>query len=140
MKRIDIKQLIPQRAPILMVDELLKAEEYEGICQLVIQQDNRFLEADGSLSATGLVEHIAQSASALCGYHALERGERQPPKAYIGEVKHFHCYRQPYVGEILQTHIKLYTQVGHVTLLEGTVEVEGERIAETQLKIGFHET
>ena len=31
MKRIDIKQLIPQRAPILMVDELLKAEEYEGI-------------------------------------------------------------------------------------------------------------
>ena len=140
MKRIDIKQLIPQRAPILMVDELLKAEEQEGICQLMIRQDNCFLEADGSLSATGLVEHIAQSASALCGYHALERGERQPPKAYIGEVKHFHCYRQPYVGEILQTHIKLYTQVGHVTLLEGTVVVEGERIAETQLKIGFHET
>ena len=27
MKRIDIKQLIPQRAPILMVDELLNAEE-----------------------------------------------------------------------------------------------------------------
>ena len=51
MKRIDIKQLIPQRAPILMVDELLKAEEYEGICQLVIQQDNRFLrEFDISLT------------------------------------------------------------------------------------------
>ena len=82
----------------------------------------------------------AQSASALCGYHALERGEQQPPKAYIGEVKHFHCYWQPYVGERLLTHIKLYTQVGHVTLLEGTVEVEGERIAETQLKIGFHAT
>lgn len=74
MKQIDIEQLIPQRAPIRMVDELLKAEEHEGVCQFVIRQDNRFLEADGSLSAAGLVEHIAQSASTLCGYHALKRG------------------------------------------------------------------
>lgn len=140
MKQIGIEQLIPQRAPIRMVDELLKAEEHEGVCQFVIRQDNRFLEADGSLSAAGLVEHIAQSASALCGYHALERGEQQPPKAYIGEVKHFHCYRQPRIGEVLQTRIKLYTQVANVTLLEGTVEVQGELIAETQLKIGFHAT
>lgn len=140
MRKIDIEQLIPQRAPIRMVDELMSATEREGACRFVIRSDNCFLEADGSLSAAGLVEHIAQSASALCGYHALERGEQQPPKAYIGEVKHFHCYRQPLIGEILQTHIKLYTQVDNVILLGGTVEVKGELIAETQLKIGFHAT
>lgn len=140
MKQIAIEQLIPQRSPILMVDELLSAAEREGACRFVIRSDNCFLEADGSLSAAGLVEHIAQSASALCGYHALERGEQQPPKAYIGEVKHFYCYRQPLIGEVLQTRIKLYTQVDNVTLLEGSVEVQGEPIAETQLKIGFHAT
>lgn len=140
MRKIGIEQLIPQRAPIRMVDELLSAAGREGTCRFVIRSDNCFLEADGSFSAAGLVEHIAQSASALCGYHALERGALQPPKAFIGEVKHFYCYRQPRIGEVLQTHIKLNTQVANVTLLEGTVEVQGEPIAETQLKIGFHAT
>ena len=91
----DITRLIPQRAPILMVDALLEAQDDTATTCLTIRPDNYFLDEDGRLDETGLIEHIAQSASALAGYKALRAGAAQPPVGYIGEVKKFRCLRRP---------------------------------------------
>lgn len=133
----DIRSLIPQRDPIMMVDTLERAD-YEGcVTTLTVRPDNFFVEDDGLMSEPGLVEHIAQSASALAGFRALKAGSKQAPVGYIGEVRHFACLRRPAVGEHLVTTITMGPTVGEVTVVKGVTASEGEKVAETQMKIAI---
>lgn len=134
----NIINFIPQRPPIVMVDKIITVVGDDGAkCSLVITSDNIFLESTGELSVAGLVEHIAQSASALFGYNAKRAGEPHVPLAYIGEVKKLRCYRQPLVGEELVTTVTIGATVGDVTLLSAQVRVGQQLITESLMKIGI---
>ena len=89
------------------------------------------------MAETGLIEHIAQSCSALMGCQALEQentGEN-PPVGLIGEVKRFECQRRPKVGEKVCTSIEFGFTFGNVTMATGESRVDDELIAKAQLKI-----
>lgn len=131
----DIFKLIPQRSPIMMVDELLEAHDEEAKCCLTIRENNFFMEPDGMIAEPGVIEHIAQSASAFAGYQAMEAGATEPPVGYIGEVKRFKLMRRPKLGEKLVTTIAMGPTVGGVTIISGTTVVGEETIATTQMKI-----
>lgn len=132
-----IEQLIPQRAPIRMVDCLLEADAGQAVTGFVVREDNCFLE-DGRLAEAGVMEHIAQSASALAGYIALSQGATRPPVGYIGEIKNFRCLRCPRVGEELRTTVVTGARVGGISLIQGEARVGGELVATTQMKIFIH--
>ena len=134
MKKVSITRLLPQREPILMVDELVHAEEDQAETSFEIRADNYFIEKD-RLAEVGLIEHIAQSASAFAGYKAMETGAIEPPVGLIGEIKRFHCYRCPQVGEVLHTTVRVGAEVAGITLLTGEVRIQEEIIADTQMKI-----
>ena len=135
MKRIAIERLIPQRAPVMMVDELLEAEENGAEASLLLRPNNYFMDEDGRLDEVGLIEHIAQSASALAGYKALAEGVENPPVGYIGEIKKFKCHFRPCSGDILRTTISVVADAGGVTLIQGITRVGDCIAAETQMKI-----
>lgn len=82
MKKVSITRLLPQREPILMVDELVHAEEDQAETSFEIRADNYFIEKD-RLAEVGLIEHIAQSASAFAGYKAMETGAIEPPVVIV---------------------------------------------------------
>ena len=130
----DIKRLIPQRDPIMMVDKVISAEGDVAVTGLSVSPHNYFLDAEGLVAEPGLIEHIAQSASAFAGHRALVAG-LPLPVGYIGEVKKFHCYRRPAVGAELRTTVTMGAEVGGVTLLSAETRVEGEVVADTQMKI-----
>lgn len=133
---LNIKQLIPQRSPIMMVDELLCVNGDEAQCRLAIREDNFFLEADGLIAEVGIIEHIAQSASAFAGYRAIDAGATEPPVGYIGEVKNFHLSQRPAVGDVLITTITMGPTVDGVTIISGECKREdGEAVADTRMKI-----
>ena len=132
---LNIKQLIPQRSPIMMVDELLCVNGDEAQCRLTVREDNFFLEADGLIAEVGIIEHIAQSASAFAGYRAIDAGATEPPVGYIGEVKNFHLYQRPKVGDVLETVVSMGPEVQGVTLMRGETRVGDEVVADTQMKI-----
>lgn len=135
MEIVDVTKLVPQRAPILMVDRLTDATDDVAVTGFVVKADNYFLDDDGLLAEVGLIEHIAQSASAFAGYKALPAGASEPPVGYIGEIKKFHCYRRPVPGEELNTTITMGTEVAGVTIIKGETRVKGETVADTQMKI-----
>ena len=87
MTNYDIKSLIPQREPILLVDALVGVEGDMARTQLTVRRDNSFVGDDGLLAEPGLIEHIAQSASAFAGYKAMEAGASGPPGGSIGVVQ-----------------------------------------------------
>jgi predicted hotdog family 3-hydroxylacyl-ACP dehydratase len=132
---MDIKKLIPQRSPIMMVDELLKVEGDEATCLLEVRPDNYFVEGDGMMAEPGVIEHIAQSASAFAGHLALANGATEPPVGYIGEVKNFKLMARPKVGDKLLTTITMGPEVDGVTIIRGETKCGEETIATTQMKI-----
>lgn len=131
----DIKDLLPQRTPILMVDELSCVDGEEAQTSLTVRPGNFFLNRKGEMEESGLIEHIAQSASAFAGYMAFLAGATEPPVGYIGEVKNFKCHHRPRVGDELRTTIRLGVEAGGVRLLSGETCADGKIMAETQMKI-----
>lgn len=137
---IDIRQLIPQRQPIMMVDELVDADEQSAVCRLTVRQDNFFLQSDGTLAETGIIEHMAQTASAHAGFLALQRGSTdEAPIGYIAEVKNFSLLSQPRQGDTLTTTVRTLLQAGNVTAVSAETNAEDRPIATTQLKIALKE-
>ena len=128
-----IKELIPQRFPIIMVDTFYGATDSEADTGLTVADDNLFC-CEGSFAEPGLVEHIAQSASAFAGYKA--KVKNQPtPIGFIGEVKKFRINFLPRTGDKLLTHIRILSEVLGVSLLTAETTVNGEIAAQCQMKI-----
>lgn len=135
MNEYCIEDLIPQRAPIKMVDRLSYLETKNAITFLTLHSDMYLLESNGTLSEAGIIEHIAQSASALAGYMARMTGADTAPIGYIGEIRKFQLYRKPRIGETLKTNIFYQEKFGDFVLMNGETQVEEEMIARLHLKV-----
>ena len=130
-------RLIPQRAPIIMVDALFSADEEGAQTGLSIYKDNIF--SDGKvLTEPGLIEHIAQSASAYAGYKAY-KNNLPAPIGLIGEVKKFKVHKLPEIGTSVRTNISIISEVLNVTLIKGEVYNNDEIVASCQMKIFIKE-
>lgn len=134
-----IKQLIPQREPIIMVDRFAVGEEENvaAITQLHILATNIFVQ-DRFFQESGIIEHVAQSAAALAGYSTFQQG-LAPKLGYIGEIKKFRIYSLPQVGQTLRTTLQVLGTAMGITLLSARVETEDTLVAEGQMKIFLKE-
>lgn len=135
MQEYEITELIPQRSPIIMVDRLLEVTDNEAVTCFTITEDNIFLDNNGTLKESGIIENIAQSASAMYGYEHQCHGGMKAPVGYIGEIRNFTCNRCPSKGEKFITTITRGIEIGGVTEVTGIASVENEIIAQTRLKI-----
>jgi predicted hotdog family 3-hydroxylacyl-ACP dehydratase len=129
--------LIPQRAPMVMVDAFYEGNDTEAVTGLTVHADNLFC-AEGKLSEPGLIEHIAQSASALAGYRAL-RKQQAPPVGYIGEIRKLSLFRLPATGESLRTSIRILSEIMNVSLLTAETRSGEEVLVTGQMKIFIRE-
>ena len=128
-----ILDLIPQRAPIVMVDEFLGMEDNVSKTRFVVRNDNIFVD-DGIFSECGLIEHIAQSAAARVGY--IFRSQNQNvPIGYIGSVNKFSVESLPPVGSQINTEVTVLQEVGGISLIEAVCKVADEVIAGCRMKI-----
>lgn len=129
----DIEKLIPQRAPIVMVDAFLGVEGEDSFSEFTIREDNIFVDG-GFMSECGLIEHIAQSAAARVGYVCEQKGV-PVPVGFIGSVNKFFIERLPEVGNRLETVISVIQKVFKISLVEAKVRVGDQVIAGCRMKI-----
>ena len=129
----NIIDLIPQRAPIVMVDEFLGIEESVSKSSLTVREDNIFVD-DATLSECGLIEHIAQSAAARVG-HIFNTLNRPIPIGYIGSVNDFAIAAHPKVGDTIYTTIEVIQEVFNITLIRAVCRMNDVEIATCKMKI-----
>lgn len=130
----NITELIPQRAPIVMVDGFLGMEEGNvSRSQLTVRADNMFVD-NGVLDECGIIEHIAQSAAARIGYICREAG-KDVPLGYIGSVNDFHLLSFPKVNDTIITKIEVLQEVFNISLIEAHCFVAERCIASCRMKI-----
>ena len=117
----------------MMVDGFDPLSDSSALTSLCVDRNNYFIIAGGELSESGIIEHQAQSVSAMAGYKAT--GSVSPPVGIIGEVKHFDCIRRPRIGERLETTVQMGMTFGNVTLAKCETAVGGEVIAKINIKV-----
>ena len=133
----EIVEFIPQRAPIVMVDEFFGVDGDVSVSGLTVTEHNIFCEA-GELSDCGIIEHIAQSAALRVGYIYRSEG-KEVPLGFLGSVNKLQLYYLPCVGETLKTEIKVEQEVMNITLISAVARVGNKVVAECQMKIYLQE-
>jgi 3-hydroxymyristoyl/3-hydroxydecanoyl-(acyl carrier protein) dehydratase len=133
----NILELIPQREPMVMVDEFLDMGEAVSKTRFTVREDNLFVD-NGQLSECGLIEHIAQSAAARIGY--IFKSKNEPvPIGYIGSVNDFIFSRAVKPGETIETTVKVLQEVLNITLIEARCYINDKEVASSKMKIFIKE-
>ena len=132
---ITLNELLPQRPPFVMIDRLVSCDEVFAVTELLVREDNLFVE-DERLTSAGLVENIAQSCAARIGYLNLNAGGTVKI-GVIGAISNLDIVRTPKVGEKLVTTIELISEVMQMTLVEAVIRIGDEEIARTSMKIAL---
>jgi predicted hotdog family 3-hydroxylacyl-ACP dehydratase len=126
-------ELIPQKAPFVLVDKLLYADENTSRASFKIPEGNMFVK-DGVYTTAGMVESMAQTAAAGTGYLYRQRN-REVPIGYIGVVQKLEVTDWPPVKSEIQMEINLLTNILQVSLVSGLVKHQGNVIATCEMKI-----
>lgn len=127
------QDILPQRSPFIMIDQLIHYDERMTSTRLVVRQDNIFIE-NSKLLASGVIENIAQTCAARLGYYNLI--SRLPIKiGYIGAISNLHILRMPAIGETLETTICVKEEIFGMTLVDAKVCIGNKTIATAEMKI-----
>ncbi len=129
----NIKNLIPQKDPFIMVDTLRSYSKSAAISSLTIQKDNIFFE-NSTLNEAGLVENMAQTVALHTGYEYFLKG-MDAPTGYIGAIKNVEILKLPLLNETISTEVQIIQEFMGVTLVGIIVFSErNEKIASCQMK------
>lgn len=131
---IDVKTLIPQQVPFVMIDHLTHFDMVFTKTDFTIRPDNLFVE-DGVFLEAGLVENIAQTCAARLGYinTVILKGEVR--LGFIGAMKSLKINDLPAIGERLETSIEVMNEVFNITLVNATTLCNGRTVATCEMKI-----
>ncbi len=132
---ITLNELLPQRPPFVMIDRLVSSDEVYSVTELQVREDNLFIENE-QLTASGLIENIAQTCAARIGYINLNKGGTVKI-GVIGSISNLTIERTPKIGEKLTTTIKLLEEVFKMTLVEAVIKSGNEEIVHANMKIAL---
>jgi predicted hotdog family 3-hydroxylacyl-ACP dehydratase len=127
-----VKDLIPQKHPFVMVDELLEYTEKSLTSRFLISPENIFSHK-GIFAEAGLIEHMAQSVALHTGYYYFLK-KKDVPIGYIGAIKKVNILRLPKINEILETKVKILHEFMGIFLVEIEVFINNISIATCQMK------
>jgi len=124
---------LPQKPPMVMVDRIIQVNGKTTITAFLVKDDNVFLE-DGFLREPGLIENIAQSAAA--GITAAAGNiEEEPKLGFIGAIRELKINSLPGAGDEIITTVTVTHEILNAKVVEGKISLNGEQIAECELRI-----
>jgi len=145
LKEVNVVDLLPQRPPFIMVDQLTHYDAVSAKTVFTVREDNLFCK-DGVMEEAGLVENIAQTCAARTGFkQRLENGDFEKLSPVIGSekikigviamIQSLEMKRRPLVGEVLETSMAIEEEVFTTTLVRSEVRTGNETIAVCRMKL-----
>lgn len=133
-----IKQLLPHREPMIMVDGLLYFDGNKAVSSLTIKKSN-ILVTDEFFSETGLIEHMAQSAALLTGYR--HKSQKLPIKeGFIAAIKNLTIQTCPKVDEVIHTEATIAYEMVNMTIMQLTSRVNKTIIAMAEMTLALKDS
>jgi len=129
----ELLQLIPQAAPMVMIDTLSGCDEKSTHTQLTVREDNIFF-ADDRLQEAALIENMAQTAAARAGFFAKQK-QLPVRKGFIGAIKNAEIFFLPKANDMLETSLVLTAEIGDVSVVQCQISVGKKSCAKAEFKI-----
>lgn len=134
--KLDVKQLIPQQEPFVMIGRLLVCNEITTVTSFTVEDDNIFVD-NGTFMQAGLLENVAQTCAARQGFMTLNKPVRL---GFIGAINNFRFVGSlPKTGETIQTEINVTAEVGNIILMDAKIECRQKIIAQGTMKVALNE-
>lgn len=133
LTKSEVENIIPQKAPMVMVGALISIDEKQVVTDFVIPEDHILLE-NHKLSDVALIENIAQTAAVKAGYSAKINNEK-PKTGFIGAVKNFEIFQSVGAGDKLTTTVNTVNEVFNASIVEGEIYCQQKCVAKGELKI-----
>ena len=123
---------------MVLVDALVHCEYAYAESRFTVPMEGVFV-AGGALTASGLVENMAQTTAARIGYLALygPQADGKVRIGVIGSIKQLSVSKLPAVGSLLQTRVDLVEEWGDMILAKADVQVEGESCASCEILVSL---
>ena len=130
---MEVKLIIPQREPIIMIDEIVNHSDVKTTTSLTINKTNIFVE-ENIFQSSGLIENMAQSSAARMGIQTNKEGNK-PLLGYIASIKNLMVNRLPEVGEKILTEIIIVNKINNIIVVKAESRVKDTIIANCELKV-----
>lgn len=116
-----------------MVDSLISYTASQAVSEFSIRKDNIFY-LKGKLSASGIIENMAQTVALHTGYEYFLKSEKAPT-GYLGSIKKIDIVSLPELNTLITTEITILHNFSGVTLVDIIVtDDKSQRIASGQMK------
>lgn len=136
LRSINIHELLPQQEPFVMVSRLVQFDMVRTTTETEILSDNIFVE-NGCLSASGLIENIAQTCAARIGYVNKYIFKKEIQIGFIGAVRNLTILALPQVGDTIITSVDVKEELFGMILAEATVCCGEKQLVTTEMKIAL---
>ena len=133
---IDIHTLLPQQEPFVLLDRLMHFSTDKVQTQLRIREDCMFV-SQGTLSANGLLENIAQTCAARIGFISRYILNNDIKPGVIGAIRNAEIIGLPKVGDTITTEVVIREEAFGMSLAEATVKLGDKVLATTEIKIAI---
>lgn len=127
-----VEELIPQKHPFVMVDSLIFYSDEKITASLTVNKLNILIDSE-EFSASGLIEHMAQTVALHTGFH-FHIQQKTAPTGYIGSIKSVEILKLPVIGQKIETSAEILQEFMGVTLVDITSKIDGNIIAKAQMK------
>lgn len=138
LRQIDIRELLPQQEPFVMVGRLTHFDMVRTVTETVVDSDNIFVD-HGRMSAMGMMENIAQTCAARIGYVNKYIRRQGIQIGFIGAVRNFQVKALPLAGDLITTTVDALEEVFGMTLATATVRRGDEVLVTTEMKIAVRD-
>ena len=128
-----IEQYIPQRAPFVMIDNLIEASDNKFISDFYISNENIFIE-DGILNEYALIENIAQTSSVGI-LLKLKKENQKFTDGYIGGIIKLFVINLPKSTQTIRTEVEILSSFSNLYLIKGVSYIDEDKIFECEIKL-----
>lgn len=136
---VPIDEIIPQRRPFVMVDTLTEVSDNAATTELLIKEDNLFVD-EGTFCEAGIVENMAQTCAAGMGYIGIHSMQDRVRIGFLSAIRNLQIMRSPKAGEKLCTHVSIIERFMGMVLVEVKSLVKNEVVAHGEMKIFITDT
>lgn len=130
----DITQIVPHRHPILMIDNYKRIDTDNAVAEKKFQEGDYGCEK-GVVIDSILIECVAQSIAAHCGYDSFLKKEENPGIGMLVSVDTFDFYHPVKQPSRIDIIISNQYKIGAFKLFSGEIRLKNQIMAKGNIKV-----
>jgi len=138
VRSIDIRTLLPQREPFVMVGTLVHFDMQVVRTETTVDEQNIFVD-NGKMSSSGLIENIAQTCAARIGYvnkYILKKGIQI---GFIGAIRNLTVSALPSTCDVMTTEVTVIEEIFGMVLANAKVCLGQKELVTCEIKIAIRD-